>query len=122
MTARVAQYLRTKIGDVTDFEYAAVILQRECQGSKHHQPKPLMVRSYDLAKTTSDGALAPSSVAKATDPVLLCSTCHDNLAVFLAMMASRENSSGMRRDFSNTICTLGDRAWEHRRQEATHGE
>ena len=47
--------------------------------------------------------------------VWLCSTCYDNVQVFVLLMARTEGDLTweIRREFGNRIRDLGQRAWEH---------
>lgn len=115
MTARLADYIREHGADVPGFNYVAAVEQQTCEGSKHHNPQPLMVRTYDLTRRSDNRPCspAPSSKKRAKAPVRLCAVCYDNLTVYLAMLHSRGSSTGLRRDFGNSICAMGDRAWSY---------
>lgn len=85
-----------------------------CEGSKFHSPVPLLVRRHylsDLMAMIDPGIVEPIQ----EEPLYLCSTCQDNLAVYLTVFYAYDGviPKMVRRDFGNLIRDLGDRAWEY---------
>ena len=85
----------------------------ECQGSKHHSPSPLVVRPVHLS-TLLDEVLEGVE-REGQDLVYLCSTCRDNIIVYLSILYAYDGAAplAVRRDFGNLIVSLGNRAWTH---------
>ena len=84
-----------------------------CDGSKHHSPSPLLVRPYHLSAAVAHVVGVASETEK--DLVYLCSTCKDNLTVYLSILYAYDGATplAVKRDFGNLILALGDRAWAH---------
>lgn len=91
----------------------------ECQGSKFHSPTPLLVRPHHLSEEVNRVAHG-IDVADGSDLVYLCSTCADNLTVYLSVLWAYDGATphSVRRDFGNVIRDLGDRAWAHHLQRS----
>lgn len=85
----------------------------DCEGSKHHSPTPLLVRPHHLSDEVPN--LIGSNERTGEDLVYLCSTCADNLTVYLSVLWAYDGATphSVRRDFGNLIRDLGDRAWTH---------
>lgn len=85
----------------------------DCDGSRHHSPSPLLIRPVYLS-TLLDEALG-NQPSDPDDLVYLCSTCRDNIVVYLSILYAYDGAAPMavRRDFGNLTRELGDRAWEH---------
>lgn len=61
--------------------------EHECQGAKHHSPRPLLVHLVELA----DGRSA-----------WLCGTCKDNVATLVHLLDTRESVPWpLKREFGN---------------------
>lgn len=90
----------------------------DCEGSKHHSPSPLLVRPYYLSAAVDE--VLDQAPREEDDLVYLCSTCRDNLTVYLSILYAYSGAAPMavKRDFGNIIRHLGDRAWEHHIQTA----
>lgn len=91
----------------------------DCQGSKFHSPAPLLVRPIALSDAVTVLVLEqPGSSDE--EVVRLCATCTDNLTVYLSVLAAYagQTPQAVRRDFGNTIRSLGDRAWALHQQDA----
>lgn len=87
--------------------------EHECQGSRFHSPRPLMLDQYVL-----DGAVVEPldvRVVYSTPPtvVWMCGTCADNLGLYLALRESAPEGLPwpVRREFGTLIRALGDKAW-----------
>lgn len=92
----------------------------DCEGSKHHSPSPLLIRPYYLSAAVDD-VLGNDGIGQGdNDLVYLCSTCRDNLTVYLSILYAYDGAPplAVKRDFGNIIRTLGERAWEHWRASA----
>jgi hypothetical protein len=92
----------------------------ECDGSKFHSPRPLLVRPYDLTRLVEQVQVGGAGVAPGEhiDPealIHLCAVCFDNLTVFLSILLAYDGQTpeAVRRDFANLIRDLGDAAWSH---------
>lgn len=86
----------------------------DCQGSKFHSPRPLLVRPYHLSTLVVEAqGQEPGS---RSDLAHLCATCFDNVTVYVSLLIAYDGAPppGLRRDFGNVIRELGHRAWEHR--------
>jgi hypothetical protein len=86
-----------------------------CEGSKFHSPCPLLVRRHDLSDFVALMAGEDEALGEALDAVWLCSTCLDNLTVYVSLLLLHDNTVDwkVRRGFGNTIRDLGRRAWQH---------
>ncbi len=85
----------------------------ECDGSRHHSPSPLLIRPVYLSALLDE---VLGGVARTEDDlVYLCSTCRDNVTVYLSILYAYNGAApqAVRRDFGNLTLTLGERAWEH---------
>lgn len=85
----------------------------DCEGSKHHSPSPLLVRPFYLSAAVDE--VLGHEPREEDDLVYLCSTCRDNLTVYLSVLYAYDGAAplAVKRDFGNIIRHLGDRAWEH---------
>ena len=85
----------------------------DCEGSKHHSPSPLLIRPYYLSAAVDE--VRGEQPRTEDDLVYLCSTCWDNLTVYLSILHAYSGAVPMaaKRDFGNIIRHLGDRAWQH---------
>ncbi len=84
-----------------------------CEGSVHHSPSPLLIRPVYLSALLDE--VLGGQARTEEDLVYLCSTCRDNVTVYLAILYAYSGAAPMavRRDFGNLILALGERAWEH---------
>lgn len=93
----------------------------DCEGSRHHSPSPLLIRPYNLtaAMDTVLGQCSPTE----SETVYLCSTCKDNLTVYLSVLYAYDGAPplAVKRDFGNIIRALGDRAWNAWRDRSPVG-
>lgn len=85
----------------------------DCEGSKHHSPSPLLIRPYYLSTMVAEAV--GTSTTHEEGLVYLCSTCRDNLTVYLSILYAYDGATpqAVRRDFGNIILSLGDRAWSY---------
>lgn len=95
---------------------------RQCQGSSHHSPTPMMTRCYDLYAYNENGDTPqiedPESagIEQGQMPVWLCATCHDNLTTCLFLLHHYDGAPGdsVKRDFGNIILRMAEQAFGHR--------
>lgn len=88
----------------------------DCEGSMHHSPSPLLIRPYYLSAAVDEVLGAPAREGDdLAQLVYLCSTCRDNLTVYLSLLYAYSGAPPLaaKRDFGNIIRHLGDRAWAH---------
>lgn len=108
MTAsRVAQVLAERQVD----RLQSFIQGDECEGSKFHSPRPLLTRPYQMVGLVE--AIAIGAQYPRGEDVWLCSTCFDNLSVYVMILIAYDGATPqfVRRDFGNQIRHLGDEAW-----------
>lgn len=89
---------------------ASLVAANECEGSKFHNPRPMVAHPVNLASI-----FEPPEHIGQHDVVYLCGTCRDNLQAYLAVRDSYDGQTpgATRRWFGNLIRDLGDRAWDH---------
>lgn len=112
---RIAEVLIQSRSEVA-VSYADWITGSPCEGSKFHSPTPILVRPHDLAYEVQRMIdWPPLATTPEQDVVYLCSTCSDNLTVYLSVLYAYDGATpqSVRRDFGNIIRSLGDRAWQH---------
>lgn len=108
-----AERIIRMLSNVGQVEYLDPLQGGDCQGSRHHSPRPLLTYRYDLSKIEA-GAPAPADDEEASEAhVDLCSTCYDNLCVYLSVLFAYRGDphQAVRRDFGNIIRFMGERAW-----------
>lgn len=69
----------------------------ECQGARHHSPRPILVHEFDLGRGVT---------------TILCGTCLDNLRVLQHLMDTCDGPLPwpIRREFGNLVRALAEGA------------
>lgn len=73
--------------------------ERQCQGAKHHSPRPMTV--------------TPFRVVAEDEIVYLCGTCADNVSVLLALLKAHRGDVPwiVMRCFGNLVRSVADRMY-----------
>lgn len=85
-----------------------------CEGAKFHSPAPMLIQPIALGSAVARLVLGQPVVSSGAETVYLCSTCRDNLTVYLCVLYAHSGSTpdSVRRDFGNLTRSMGDRAWK----------
>lgn len=74
-----------------DMELPGIPTQaHECQGSKFHSPRPMVVHPFPMPQTPGE-------------KIYLCGTCSDNVRLLLALQAQGEVPWPVKRCFGNLV-------------------
>ncbi len=85
----------------------------DCDGSRHHSPSPLLIKPVYLSSLLDE--VLGGDARAGEDLVYLCSTCRDNVTVYLSILYAYNGAAprAVKRDFGNLTLTLGERAWQY---------
>ena len=110
---RIVSLLSKATGISTLHSSLAWLQTGDCEGSLHHSPSPLLIRPYYLSAAVQE--VLGDEPSTEDELIYLCSTCRDNLTVYLSVLYAYNGAPPMavKRDFGNIIRHLGDRAWLH---------
>lgn len=86
---------------------------RECEGAKHHSPRPLTVKDTSLVRREWWHEDYPSPIWLNAPRAYLCGTCRGNLSILLQMLHHAEGDLPweVRREFGNDIRALATKGW-----------
>lgn len=95
------------------YEFGSLAIGRECAGSRFHSPTPLVLNQIVLNPAWVQTIRPGDRYHGDHRTEWLCSTCADNVHVYLRLLESTEGNVPweVRREFGNMIRSLGDEAW-----------
>lgn len=96
------------------YAFGFLAVDRECEGAKYHSPTPLIINN--VVCDPEQGFMKIGFAERyfgVMHTAWLCSTCADNVALYLQLMKKHEGETSwpMRREFGNQVRTVGDQAW-----------
>jgi hypothetical protein len=85
--------------------------QHECQGAKFHSPRPMIVQSFEISRSTGQDEI-----------VYLCGTCTDNVKVLLALLRARNGDVPwtVKRCFGNLVRGVAGQVYARPVEENHH--
>lgn len=90
------------------------ITDEQCQGARHHSPRPMAVHDVLLVLPGWWADADPRSTPWADAPrAYVCGTCHDNLIIMLRVLHATNGQAewALRREFGNDLRALARRGW-----------